>query len=173
MRQIIKQLVAFLVRLLSKIYTYGISQRLKGYKNSLYTLWIRNFIGEVGTNVLINYPCLIQGGGEKRIFIGNETCLQGHNVLESWVKYKDRTYTPSIVIGCGCNIGEYTHITAINNITIGDGLMTGRFVYIGDNAHGRLSMEEANIPPAKRHLASKGDIKIGRNVWIGDKVTIV
>ncbi|WP_255402065.1 DapH/DapD/GlmU-related protein [Prevotella sp. tc2-28] len=51
-------------------------------------------------------------------------------------------------------------------------MLTGRFVYIGDNAHGGLSLEEAETPPARRHLTSKGEIKIGRNVWIGDKVSI-
>ena len=35
-----------------------------------------------------------------------------------------------------------------------------------------MSWEEADIPPAKRHLKSKGEIRIGRNVWIGDKVSI-
>jgi len=77
------------------------------------------------------------------------------------------------VIGDNCSIGEYAQITAINKITIGDGLLTGRYVYIGDNSHGGLSREEAIVPPVRRKLKSKAEIKIGRNVWIGDKVTIL
>ena len=50
--------------------------------------------------------------------------------------------------------------------------MTGRFVYIGDNAHGGMSLDEASIPPTRRNLVSKGEIRIGNNVWIGDKVSI-
>jgi len=38
---------------------------------------------------------------------------------------------------------------------------------------GGLSKEEAEIPPADRRLCSKGEILIGNNVWIGDKVTIL
>ena len=60
-----------------------------------------------------------------------------------------------------------------HKITIGDGLLTVRFVYIGDNSHGGLSWEEAEIPPEKRKLKSKGEIMIGKNVWIGDKYTIL
>ena len=90
-----------------------------------------------------------------------------------WVKYADQFYTPSIIIGDNCNIGEYMHISAIDKITIGNGLLTGRFVYIGDNAHGGLSYEEANIRPIMRTLRSKGEVKIGNNVWIGDKATIL
>lgn len=35
-----------------------------------------------------------------------------------------------------------------------------------------MSWKEADIPPHMRHLVSKGEIIIGRNVWIGDKVSI-
>ena len=58
-------------------------------------------------------------------------------------------------------------------ITIGDGLLTGRYVYIGDNSHGGLTAEESLLPPAQRKLISKGEIVIGNNVWIGDKATIL
>ena len=40
-------------------------------------------------------------------------------------------------------------------------------------SHGILSLENANIPPSKRQLVSKGEIVIGNNVWLGDKVTIL
>jgi Acetyltransferase (isoleucine patch superfamily) len=89
------------------------------------------------------------------------------------MQYAGDLFSPSISIGDNCNIGEYCHISAINKITIADGVLTGRFVYIGDNAHGGLSWEEAGIPPAKRKLITKGEIMIGRNVWIGDKSTIL
>ena len=52
-------------------------------------------------------------------------------------------------------------------------MLTGRYVYIGDNAHGELSLEEVDVPPAQRMLTSKGEISIGRNVWIGDRVSIL
>lgn len=174
MKHILKSLLVQVMRLWSHLYTYRLSQWLIGKRSMLYTLWIRNFLGEVGEKCFFQYPLRLQGGGSKRIRIGVRTCIQAYSILGSWERYgKDERYEPEIIIGNDCNIGEFCHITAINKITIGDGLLTGRFVYIGDNAHGGLSWEEADIPPAKRTLKSKGEIKIGNNVWIGDKVTIL
>ena len=177
MMHILKSLLILLLRLWSHIYTYHLSQWLKSKRDMLYTLWIRNFLGEVGEHSRFAQPLLLQGGGQRRIRIGSHTSFGHHCVLGCWERYNSAEgveyYKPEIVIGNHCNIGEYCHITAINRITIGDGLLTGRFVYIGDNAYGGLSLEEADTPPAKRHLTSKGQIKIGRNVWIGDKVTIL
>lgn len=159
--------------LFGKVYPYRLSQRLHSVRCILYTMWIRNFIGKMGEHSIISYSCSLQGGGQKRIIIGDYTCIQSHSILGCWERYGDQQFLPSIVIGNHCSIGEYNHITSCNKITIGDGLLTGRYVYIGDNAHGGLSWEEANIPPARRHLKSKGEIIIGNNVWIGDKVTIL
>ena len=150
------------------------TEQLPSKRNWLYTLWIRNFLGEVGEKCYFHYPLRLEGGGSRHIRIGDRTSIQAFGVLGSWERYgNDEHYEPEIIIGNHCSIGEFCHITAINKITIGDGLLTGRFVYIGDNAHGGLSWEEADTPPARRHLKSKGEIMIGQNVWIGDKVTIL
>lgn len=173
MRIVIKQLLMCMIWIVSKIYSYTLSKRLCGYRDCLYSMWISNFIGSVGNNSRIYYPCKLWGGGSKSIFIGNGTTIQSYCILGCWIKYAGETYTPSITIGDNCNIGEHTHITSINKITIGNGLLTGRYVYIGDNSHGGLTIEEANTPPIKRNLKSKGEVVIGNNVWIGDKATIL
>lgn len=174
MKLILKSLLAFLMHLWSYIYTYRMSQWQKGKRDVLYTLWIRNFLGEMGENSNFHYPLRLQGGGSRRIRIGERTSIQAYSVLGAWERYgKVEQYEPVIIIGNDCNIGEFCHITAINKITIGDGLLTGRFVYIGDNAHGGLSYEEADIPPAQRKLTTKGEVIIGNNVWIGDKAAVL
>ena len=177
MKQLFKKLIFIIIRLLSNIYTYGINQLLSRAIGMLYSIWIRQFIGEVGENSGFSKPLLLQGGGQHLIKIGSHTHFGHHCVLGCWERNESSEgvehYEPEIVIGNYCSIGEYCHITALHKITIGDGLLTGRFVYIGDNAHGGLSWEEAAIPPSKRKLISKGEIIIGRNVWIGDKVTIL
>ncbi len=173
MRKIIKRLVTLLVWIVSKLYPYSFKQRLRDIHNELYTMWICNFIGRFGQRSRIEYPCSFPGDGRKRISIGSDTIIQSHCILACWEKYGDQLFSSSITIGDYCNIGDYNHITSCNKITIGNGLLTGRYVYIGDNAHGGLSKEEAEIPPADRRLCSKGEILIGNNVWIGDKVTIL
>lgn len=170
---IIGIVIKSMVSLWSHIYTLNVNRRLNFYKNRLYSIWISNFVGEVGEASVFRRPIFLQGGGQRRIKIGKNTRIDHHTILGCWQYYdKDNQFEPEIIIGDECIIGEYCHITAINKITIGDGLLTGRYVYIGDNAHGGLSWEEAKIPPVRRKLISKGEIKIGNNVWIGDKVSI-
>ena len=173
MKQILKFLLVRIMHLWSHIYTYRMSQWLKSKRDVFYTFWIRNFLGEVGENSSFHYPLRLQGGGSRRIRIGKRTSIQAYSILGAWERYgKDGHYEPEIVIGNDCSIGEYCHITAINHVTIGNGLLTGRFVYIGDNAHGGLSVEEADIHPVDRKLTSKGEVVIGNNVWLGDRVSV-
>lgn len=182
MKNIIKILLNIICGLWSKVYAYRMSVWLKNLRDKVYTAWIRNFIGELGEGSAIGYPCSLQGGGHLRVRIGSHTTVQSHGILGCWERYcamesdgseiKQR-FEPEILIGNNCTIGEYTQITAINKISIGDGMLTGRYVYIGDNAHGGLSWDESKIRPLRRQLTSKGEVKIGRNVWIGDKATIL
>jgi len=175
--KLIEALFAAIMKIVSFVFPYRLSQRLGVIRDFFYTLWIRNFLGDMGEHSMVSYPCTLQGGGPKYISIGSNTYIQSHCILGCWRIYNaqcgQQSFNSKIVIGNSCNIGEYTQITAINKITIGDGLLTGRYVYIGDNSHGGLSFEEAGIPPIKRKLSSKGEVVIGNNVWIGDKVTIL
>lgn len=82
-------------------------------------------------------------------------------------------FAPALYIGEGTAIGEYTHITCIQPMHIGRGVLTGRFVLISDNNHGSASAEELGLPPAGRPLSTKGPVHIGDRVWIGDKATIL
>lgn len=94
-------------------------------------------------------------------------------ILGAWKQYREQIFNPLIKIGNNCHFGEFNHITAINKVIIGDGLLTARDVFIGDNSHGGLSEELRDIPPVQRPLESKGDIIIGKNVWLCDKVSIL
>ena len=105
------------------------------------------------------------------ISIGDGTLIQNHCIIEAWVFSK--SYKGEIIIGNNCAIGEYTHITAANRITIGNNLQTGRFVLITDNSHGKTDGSDLDEAPSKREIISKGEVCIGNNVWIADKVSIM
>ena len=169
----IKKIEKITMRFWSRAYSYETSNLLKAKRDALYSLWISNFVGSIGQNSKICYACRLWGGGQKRISIGDNTIIQPHCILGCWVKYAGIEYSPILNIGNNCNIGEHTHISTINKIIIGDGLLSGQHVYIGDNSHGELSWKNAEIPPIRRTLKSKGPILIGNNVWIGDKCTIL
>ena len=41
------------------------------------------------------------------------------------------------------------------------------------NNHGSTALSDLQIRPQDRALTSKGSVRIGNNVWIGDKVAIL
>lgn len=106
----------------------------------------------------------------QHISIGNNTSIMRYCVLETC---PSANMQPNLIIGNNVSIGEYAHITCARHIEIGDGLLTGRFVLITDNSHGTSSPNEIMLPPLARPVHSNGPIVIGKNVWIGDKVTIL
>lgn len=167
-----KSILRFFFRIVSMLYSYKLHMRLSAWKNTFYSLWIRNFIGHVGEHSTICHPCGISG--QKNISIGDCSIIQGHSVLSCWTNHGGQAFpNASITIGNHCNIGKFNHITACNKVQIGDGLLTGCYVLISDNSHGGLSVEESGIIPAERALKSKGEVVIGDNVWLGDKVSVL
>ena len=80
---------------------------------------------------------------------------------------------PKLSIGNNCSFGAYNHITCANRVTIGDSLLTGKWVTITDNSHGETDKVTLGMRPQKRPITSKGPVVIGNNVGIGDKATIL
>lgn len=112
--------------------------------------------------------------GEKNIHVGNHTHFGNGCILTAWENTTDGAkHFPEIIIGSNCSIGEFNNITSINLIRIGDNLVTGRWVTITDNSHGKTDLNTLQTPPLTRTVVSKGPVLIGNNVWIGDKVTIL
>lgn len=105
----------------------------------------------------------------ENISIGDKTIFRSHTFLTSWPEFGDGY----IRIGHHCTFGDYNHISCSNRIEIGDNCLTGKFVTITDNNHGKNTFDELYMPPNKRPVFSKGAIIIGSNVWIGDKSTIL
>lgn len=111
--------------------------------------------------------------GLRYISIGYNTAFGRGAILTAWDKFAGCHYKPYIHIGNHCHIGEHSHITACHSITIGDNLLTGRYVYISDNAHGEAIASQLDIPPSLRPLHVKGPVVIGNNVWIGESARIL
>lgn len=111
--------------------------------------------------------------GKEKITIGNNFNAGKQLRLEAWTKYEKINYNPIIKIGDNAIIGDDNHIGAINEIVIGDNLLTGSNVYITDHNHGKGDEKECLLPPVKRNLYSKGPVYIGNNVWLGNNVVIM
>lgn len=109
------------------------------------------------------------------ISIGDNVSFGHDSIIACYEYHSDikTGYKPELCFGNNIQFGNYNHISCLNKIVIGDGVLTGDNVSIIDNFHGKLCIDEVNIIPAKRDLYSKGPIIIGKNVWIGKNVCIM
>lgn len=171
----LKRFLVFIIgkplSLLSKFFTDKRKWYIKYYRNYLYTLWIKNFFRSVGKGTFFCPPIFTKG--RNCIDIG-ENCLFGKfTEINAHEEFGGVSFNPIITIQDNCNIGAYNHITCCNKISIGKGVLTGKYVIISDNNHGKFCKEDLMINPENRRLFSKGEIIIEDRVWIGDKVAIV
>lgn len=167
----IKSAILSLCRFSTYFYSYSTMRRLKNFRIVLFTHWLASELKYLGKNSSVSFPIVLKGG--KYITIGENTGLGARGILTAWDTYGEKTYKPIITIGNNTSIGEDYHITAINNIQIGNDVLMGKKITITDNAHGKTDLESITIPPIKRSLETKGPVIIEDGVWIGDKVTIL
>lgn len=126
----------------------------------------------VGKYVVIGRKSKIRG--KEYISIGSGTHVYPNTIIETiGSKKNEHPLSPSLTIGNNCDIGEYNHISCGNSIIIGDNLLSGRYVLITDNKHGNTDGTQLNLHPKCRTIVSNREIRIGNNVWIGDKATIL
>ena len=171
MANILYFLIKILFRFIKLFNSSTVSNYITILLNKLYTLWVLVDLGSKDPHIYLQRSSVFRG--RKKIYIGKFSTIQRYSCIEAIEEYKGELYTPQIKIGENVNIGEYNHITSINSIIIGDGVLTGRRVTISDNNHGAFDSEELNNMPKERKLTSKGPIDIGDNVWIGENACVL
>lgn len=82
-------------------------------------------------------------------------------------------FSPKITIGDNVVVAPYCHIGCINRIEIGEYTTMGPSCLITDHTHGNTSFEHLTLPPRHRPLTSKGPVKIGRCVHMGERVVVL
>ena len=146
--------------------------------DKLYTAWLIPKFKKAG-RIRIGRGLSLNGG--KNITIGDKTGLGRGGNLFAWegkdLECQDSSETikttPYIIIGDRVWIGDYFNIHSVIGIEIGNGVLTGKWISILDNDHGKITAENLKTSPAERIIYSKGKIIIEDDVWIGDKVTIL
>jgi len=156
-------------KMFSYLFPYSISRKISAVYSILYSGWVSSRFKQFSVSSAITPPFYLLG--EKYIKVGENTHIGKYGTLTAWDKGK--IFYPKIEIGNNVSIGPFCHITAINKITIGNNVLTGKWLTITDNSHGKTNFECLEIPPTKRNLHSSGEVIIEEKVWIGDKVTIL
>lgn len=114
--------------------------------------------------------------GSRFIQFGNNISIYRNLWLEAVTEYRGEKFSPVIQIGDRVGFSNGVHISAINQITIGNDVLFGSHVFVSDHNHGRYSGDTHTspaIPPSVRALHSGGAVIIEDNVWFGDNVNVV
>ncbi|MCC6142626.1 MAG: acyltransferase [Candidatus Hydrogenedentes bacterium] len=121
-----------------------------------------------GTGAKIARPRRIQGA--KYISIGQGSRVLPDGELTCLDDYYGQKLRPRLVIGNDVYIGKNACFVCADSITIEDGCVLSDHVYISDNAHG---MFPENGPIMRQPLILKGQVRIGRNTFVGYRVVIM
>lgn len=114
--------------------------------------------------------------GIRHIDIGANAFINGSAWIEAVLKYGDSVYNPSISIGSDVSFSDKVHITCVNKIVVGDGALFGSKVFVSDHDHGSYRGSKQSSPsemPSKRELGIRGEVRIGKNVWIGENAVLI
>ena len=147
---------------------YSIFSAVSRFKNKWRSRYLSTLFYHCPKSVYFEEIGLLRA--TEHISIGENCRFHEHLYLTVW---GNSTEDVIISIGNNCNFGAFNHITAINHIEIGDNCLTGKWVTISDNNHGTTERNVLDVPPIERTTCSKGAVCIGKNVWIGEKATIL
>lgn len=175
MKKYALKIINYICRFYAKVFRFFYSYRTTIYKqylkNKIFTYANARHFQRLGEGSTFASTCIIKC--PEFISIGKNSGIGERSVITAWGAYELNQYSPEIIIGNDTQIGSDCHITAINKIHIGNGVLLGKKITITDNSHGESVAEQANIAPIKRSLYSKGPVVINDNVWIGDKATVL
>lgn len=120
---------------------------------------------KMGTGTIFTEPRLLDGA--QHIQIGSQCMIRPG----AWLGvYQSKNQKPVIMIGNDVYIGFSCCITAIESVSIGDGCVISDYFYASDHTHGH---DPRKGSPRHQELCSKGQIKIGLNCFIGQRVSIL
>ncbi|HZY20336.1 MAG TPA: DapH/DapD/GlmU-related protein [Ramlibacter sp.] len=125
-------------------------------------------IGALGAGSAVLLPRRVQGA--PRIEIGPDVIVQPHGWLAAVEQYAGQHWQPRIEIGAHCRIGRHAVITAVEDVTLGEGCLLSEQVFISDHAHGA---QPGALPPARQPLVPLGPVRIGRHCFIGIRACIL
>lgn len=154
-----------------KLFSYQKRQWFRRKKTNIYSALIKHEFKKAGVaNIFEGFGDLVGG---KYIKIGSYCTFQNHLYLTVWNRFGKDNFHPELSIGDNVSFGAFNHITCVNKIIIGNGVLTGKWVTITDNSHGDTCLKTLQEMPIKRSVVSKGPVVLCDNVWVGDKATIL
>ncbi len=126
---------------------------------------IRNI--HFGKMVQVGDYVYMSGLGNHGLYIGDHAWIGSHSVIK--VSFSLNNLGDHIVIGNNVGIGEFAHLGGAGGLTIGDDCIIGPYFSCHPENH-HFSDAEKLI---RLQGVSRKGINIGKNCWIGAKVTVL
>lgn len=130
----------------------------------LFVIQYKHRLHSCGKSVTFFGPIRIDG--IQFISVGSRTSIQ----RESWLYAESKNGEATLKIGHGTVLGHNNHITAIQDVVIGNNVLTANNIYISDNYHG---YEDINTPIVQQPVKFKGKVYIGDGSWLGENVCVI
>lgn len=128
-------------------------------------IWTRIFYPDAK---LVCYPIYMRG---KASLVYGKGLNIGYGCRFDLINPEKKT----LFIDENCELGDYCHIVATNEVRIGKNFLCASKVFISDTNHGNYRGTVCSSPyepPKERELISN-PVTIGDNVWVGDNVVIL
>lgn len=116
---------------------------------------------KVGLNTNIKKPLIIKR--VKNVEIGDGVVALPGLRIETFSRYNDQLFSPSIIIGNNVGIAQYVEIIATDKLVIEDNVSIGQFAMINTSIHGYF---DKDVPVIRQDLIS-APIHIGEGSHIG------
>ena len=120
---------------------------------------------------LIRFPFDVRNKSNINFGIGLTTGVGCR--IEAFPQIKDKIV---LTFGNNVELNDYVHITAMENVVIGNNVLLASKIYISDCVHGSYAGNEndsnPNIIPSERKLFSN-PVFIEDNVWLGEFVSVL
>ena len=120
---------------------------------------------------LIRFPIIIRG--KKHIDFGSKLTIGVGCRFEAYNNQKSKK---SLIFGKNIQLNDYVHITAMNNVVIGDNVLMASKIYISDCSHGFYTGEEMDSSPEQHpidRIYNISEVIIEDNVWLGEFVSVL
>ena len=76
-----------------------------------------------------------------------------------------------LTIGSNCKFGDQVHITASEQVTMGNDCLLASHIFISDTNHGTLRDDPTTAPDSRPLTAQP--VSIGNKVWLGENVAVL
>ena len=143
---------------------------MKKIKSLLYYLFVYPYykiqFKQLGSMCRIVNPLKIEG--YERISVGSNVIIQ----YKTWLAALPLTGLDDckLTIGDSCRIGNFNHIFATSEISIGNSVLTADKVFISDNLH---SYGDVRMPITDQPIKQLKSVSIGNGSWLGENVCVL